>query len=77
MAARIADVGDLWSDMPDCRDSPCEQPSRNCAACRAKWKAQMNVHLVDGTYELFRHYFAMPAGRGHRRQWKSLPCGEC
>lgn len=23
----------------------------------------MNVHLVDGTYELFRHYFAMPSAR--------------
>jgi 5'-3' exonuclease len=23
----------------------------------------MNVHLVDGTYELFRHYYAMPSRR--------------
>src|SRR4051794_1722466 len=23
-------------------------------------KQVMNVHLVDGTYELFRHYFAVP-----------------
>lgn len=23
----------------------------------------MDVHLVDGTYELFRHYFAMPSAR--------------
>src|SRR5262249_13348902 len=23
----------------------------------------MNVHLVDGTYELFRHFFAVPSGR--------------
>jgi len=23
----------------------------------------MNVHLVDGTYELFRHYFAVPPGQ--------------
>jgi 5'-3' exonuclease len=21
----------------------------------------MNVHLIDGTYELFRHYFAVPS----------------
>jgi hypothetical protein len=21
----------------------------------------MNVHLVDGTYELFRHFFAVPS----------------
>ncbi|MGA2394580.1 MAG: hypothetical protein ABSH03_14660 [Candidatus Lustribacter sp.] len=23
----------------------------------------MNVHLVDGTYELFRHYYALPPAR--------------
>ena len=23
----------------------------------------MNVHLVDGTYELFRHYYALPSAR--------------
>ena len=23
----------------------------------------MNVHLIDGTYELFRHYYAMPSAR--------------
>src|SRR5262245_3193522 len=23
----------------------------------------MNVHLLDGTYELFRHYFALPSAR--------------
>lgn len=23
----------------------------------------MNVHLIDGTYELFRHYFAVPSAR--------------
>src|SRR5207253_720887 len=27
-----------------------------------KWKLDMNVHLVDKTYELFRHYFAVPPG---------------
>ena len=21
----------------------------------------MNVHLIDGTYELFRHFFALPS----------------
>src|SRR4029078_10076930 len=26
-------------------------------------KQVMNVHLVDGTYELFRHYFAVPPGQ--------------
>src|SRR6187431_2291751 len=24
----------------------------------------MNVHLVDGTYELFRHFFAVPPAKG-------------
>ena len=23
----------------------------------------MNVYLVDGTYELFRHYYALPSAR--------------
>jgi 5'-3' exonuclease len=26
----------------------------------------MNVHLVDGTYELFRHYYALPKARDDR-----------
>jgi 5'-3' exonuclease len=25
----------------------------------------LEVHLVDGTYELFRHYFALPSARDH------------
>src|SRR6202451_3805433 len=28
----------------------------------------MDVHLVDGTYELFRHFFAVPAGTDVNRQ---------
>src|ERR1700685_343096 len=24
---------------------------------------RMDVHLIDGTYELFRHYFALPSAR--------------
>jgi hypothetical protein len=24
----------------------------------------MDVHLIDGTYELFRHYFAVPGALG-------------
>ena len=23
----------------------------------------MNVHLIDGTYELFRHFYAMPSAK--------------
>ena len=26
----------------------------------------MHVHLIDGTYELFRHYYAMPSARDER-----------
>jgi 5'-3' exonuclease len=29
-------------------------------ACGAD-RSRMNVHLIDGTYELFRHFFAVPA----------------
>jgi 5'-3' exonuclease len=27
------------------------------------WSVALKVHLVDGTYELFRHYFAVPKAR--------------
>ncbi|HXB73282.1 MAG TPA: 5'-3' exonuclease H3TH domain-containing protein [Candidatus Acidoferrales bacterium] len=27
------------------------------------WRRPLEVHLVDGTYELFRHYYAMPPAR--------------
>ena len=26
----------------------------------------MRIHLVDGTYELFRHFYAMPSAKNHR-----------
>jgi 5'-3' exonuclease len=29
------------------------------------WRRALDVHLVDGTYELFRHYYALPSAR-HR-----------
>lgn len=28
----------------------------------------MNIHLIDGTYELFRHYYALPSVRDSRGQ---------
>ena len=28
----------------------------------------MDVHLIDGTYELFRHYYALPSARDHDGQ---------
>jgi hypothetical protein len=27
------------------------------------WSCALEVHLVDGTYELFRHYCALPSAR--------------
>jgi len=27
------------------------------------WGVDVNVHLIDGTYELFRHYYALPSAR--------------
>jgi 5'-3' exonuclease len=27
------------------------------------WRRPLDVHLVDGTYELFRHYYALPSAR--------------
>jgi 5'-3' exonuclease len=27
------------------------------------WRRALDVHLVDGTYELFRHYYALPSAR--------------
>jgi 5'-3' exonuclease len=27
------------------------------------WRAALDVHLIDGTYELFRHYYALPSAR--------------
>ena len=27
------------------------------------WRRALDVYLVDGTYELFRHYFALPSAR--------------
>ena len=27
------------------------------------WRLALDVHLIDGTYELFRHYYALPSAR--------------
>ena len=36
----------------------------------------MNVHLVDGTYELFRHFFAMPSQGWTSTAMRSPPSAE-
>lgn len=28
-----------------------------------RWGCPLHIHLVDGTYELFRHYYALPSAR--------------
>jgi 5'-3' exonuclease len=30
---------------------------------RLGWSAKLDIYLVDGTYELFRHYYALPSAR--------------
>src|SRR5881227_4021107 len=27
------------------------------------WSCALEIHLLDGTYELFRHYYALPSAR--------------
>ena len=27
------------------------------------WRRALDIYLVDGTYELFRHYYALPSAR--------------
>ena len=39
------------------RAGVCQAPACRSPSCRAP----MEVHLVDGTYELFRHHFAVPS----------------
>jgi len=31
--------------------------------CRFVPEAHLDIHLIDGTYELFRHYYALPSAR--------------
>src|SRR5205085_6447768 len=30
---------------------------------RLSWSEDLEVYLIDGTYELFRHYYALPSAR--------------
>jgi 5'-3' exonuclease len=36
---------------------------KSLAASRILLPGILNVHLIDGTYELFRHYYALPSAR--------------
>lgn len=34
-----------------------------CRSYKVELEAALEVHLIDGTYELFRHYYALPSAR--------------
>ena len=36
---------------------------RRCRSYKVELEAALEVHLIDGTYELFRHYYALPSAR--------------
>ena len=38
-------------------DEEAADPVRLC------WRPTLEIHLIDGTYELFRHYYAVPSAR--------------
>jgi 5'-3' exonuclease len=38
-------------------------PAEWACACSQSGGGALNVHLIDGTYELFRHYYALPSAR--------------
>ena len=40
---------------------------RKSPSSKPAWEALLHVHLIDGTYELFRYYYAVPSARGPRR----------
>ena len=42
------------------RSAVCTEAGSSCTVER---EAALEVHLIDGTYELFRHYFALPSAR--------------
>jgi len=57
---------------PGCRcDRRCFRTRQACSAVdeeaadpiRLRWSCSLDVHLIDGTYELFRHYDALPSAR--------------
>jgi 5'-3' exonuclease len=36
---------------------------KRCRSYKVELEGTLEVHLIDGTYELFRHYYALPSGR--------------
>src|SRR5271157_1115075 len=65
MQANGSDLGGRWAHPPEWEplkrtlavDSAAVSPVGLCRSCA------VDVHLVDGTYELFRHYCALPSAQ--------------
>ena len=45
------------------RTAPPQYPEDDRARCPDSQPAAVNIHLIDGTYELFRHYYALPSAK--------------
>jgi 5'-3' exonuclease len=47
------------------RDPPALESGPRCECRRytSAWRPALDVHLIDGTYELFRHFYALPSAR--------------
>jgi 5'-3' exonuclease len=41
---------------------------RRCRSYKVELEGALEVHLIDGTYELFRHYYALPSARDSNGQ---------
>lgn len=54
-----------WSQ-PFRFDTRPEVDSAGASLVRLRWSCALEIHLVDGTYELFRHFYALPSARDER-----------
>jgi 5'-3' exonuclease len=48
---------------PEKRSTSCPVDGDAADRVRLCWSRALDVHLIDGTYELFRHYYALPSAR--------------
>lgn len=42
---------------------PSAHPARRGRRIADLWSGTLEIHLIDGTYELFRHFYALPSAR--------------